>query len=67
MVFEIAKIIRKISEAGVTIVLVEQNARMAFGLSDRAYVLELGKIILEGQSSDLSRDERIRKAYFGGI
>jgi len=65
LVFEIAKIIRKINETGVTIVLVEQNARMAFGLSNRAYILELGKIILEGKSSDLSKDERIRKAYFG--
>jgi branched-chain amino acid transport system ATP-binding protein len=66
LVFEIARIIRKISETGVTIVLVEQNARMAFGLSNRSYILELGKIIIEGKSSDISKDERIRKAYFGG-
>jgi branched-chain amino acid transport system ATP-binding protein len=66
LVFEIARIIRKISETGVTIVLVEQNARMAFGLSNRSYILELGKIIIEGKSSNISKDERIRKAYFGG-
>jgi len=62
----VARIIRNINETGVSIVLVEQNARMAFGLSNRAYVLETGKIILEGKSSNLVKDERVRKAYFGG-
>jgi branched-chain amino acid transport system ATP-binding protein len=66
LVLEVAKIIGRISETGVSIILVEQNARMALGLSDRAYILETGKIILEGKSSDLSKDERVRKAYFGG-
>lgn len=66
LVLEVARIIRNINRTGVSIVLVEQNARMAFGLSNRAYVLETGKIILEGKSSDLAKDERVRKAYFGG-
>lgn len=62
----VATIIRNINKTGVSIVLVEQNARMAFGLSNRAYVLETGRIILEGKSANLVKDERVRKAYFGG-
>jgi branched-chain amino acid transport system ATP-binding protein len=66
LVIEVARIIRNINKTKVSIVLVEQNARMAFGLSNRAYVLETGKIILEGKSADLGKDQRVRKAYFGG-
>jgi branched-chain amino acid transport system ATP-binding protein len=62
---EVARIIRNINETGVSIILVEQNARMAFGLSDRIYLLERGKIILEGKSKILANDDRVRKAYFG--
>lgn len=65
MVLNVATIIRKINETGVGIILVEQNARMALGLSDRAYILETGRVVLEGKSSDLSKDERVKKAYFG--
>ena len=66
IVAEIGKIIKNINESGVSIILVEQNARMAFNLSKRAYVLELGKIALTGKSSVLVKDERVKKAYFGG-
>jgi branched-chain amino acid transport system ATP-binding protein len=65
MVTEVGRIIANIKKTGVTIILVEQNARMAFGLSNRVYVLEKGKIVLDGKSSDLAKDERVRKAYLG--
>ena len=66
VVAEIGKIIKNINESGVSIVLVEQNARMAFNLSKKVYVLEVGKIALAGLSSVLADDERVKKAYFGG-
>ena len=66
MVAEIGRIIKNIHESGVSIVLVEQNARMAFNLSKRVYVLEVGKIALAGSSTILANDERVKKAYFGG-
>jgi branched-chain amino acid transport system ATP-binding protein len=65
MVGEIARIIREISEQGGTILLVEQNARMALELSRRGYVLEIGRISREGPSPDLMQDEQVRKAYLG--
>jgi branched-chain amino acid transport system ATP-binding protein len=57
--------IRQINEQGVTILLVEQNARAALRLADYGYVLETGRIVLEGPSGDLLKDERVRKAYLG--
>jgi len=66
VVAEIGKIIKNINDSGVSIVLVEQNARMAFNLSKKVYVLEVGKIALAGLSSVLADDERVKKAYFGG-
>jgi len=57
--------IREINEQGVTILLVEQNARAALRLADRAYVLETGQIALSGAASELMRSERVRKAYLG--
>jgi branched-chain amino acid transport system ATP-binding protein len=66
MVAEIVRIIKNINESGVSIVLVEQNARMAFNISRRLYVLEVGRIALAGPSSVLAKDERVKKAYFGG-
>ncbi len=62
---KIFKTIRDINREGVTILLVEQNARAAMQLSDRAYVFESGRIILEGNSKVLLTDEQIRKAYLG--
>lgn len=62
---EIAHIIRQIHEAGKTIVLVEQNARLALALADYGYVLETGNIALEGNASDLKEDDTVRKTYLG--
>ncbi len=60
---DLAKKIREIHESGVTVLLVEQNARMALGISDRAYVLEVGKIALSGKAKDLAQIDQVRKAY----
>lgn len=59
------EVVKDINERGITILLVEQNAALAFEFSDRAYVLELGKIPLKGRSSELKEDERVRQAYLG--
>ncbi len=65
MVEEIAAIIREINQAGVAILLVEQNAEMALGLARRAGVLEGGRIALSGPARELHEDERVRRAYLG--
>ena len=62
---EIFTIIEKIKSEGTTVLLVEQNAKKALSIADRAYVLETGRIIMEGKASDLLEDERVRKAYLG--
>jgi branched-chain amino acid transport system ATP-binding protein len=62
---EIFDIIREVSEAGTTVLLVEQNAKKALSIADRAYVLETGKIVKTGKASDLLNDESIKKAYLG--
>ena len=62
---EIFKIIRDISADGTTVLLVEQNAKKALSISDRAYVLETGTIVKEGKASDLLNDDSIKKAYLG--
>ena len=67
MVAELGRIICNIKEAGISIILVEQNARMALKLSNKTYVLETGRISLEGVSSQVVKDERVRKAYLGGM
>lgn len=66
LVSEIFHIIQEINDKGTTILLVEQNAKRALGIADRAYVLETGRITLEGTGEELSRDERVQKAYLGG-
>ena len=63
---EIFEVIRQLKEKGTTILLVEQNAKMALSISDRAYVIETGKITLEGKASDLLHNENVKKAYLGG-
>jgi branched-chain amino acid transport system ATP-binding protein len=65
MVGEVAKIITQINKTGVTVVLVEQNARMALRLAKTAYVLEVGKIALSGDASVIAKDEYVTKAYLG--
>ena len=67
IVAEIFKLIRRINEMGTTILLVEQNARMALRISNRGYVLETGNIVLSGKGSDLAVDEKVRAAYLGGL
>ncbi len=62
---EVFKIIRDISAEGVTVLLVEQNAKKALNIADRAYVLETGNIILEGDAKKLMNDESVKKAYLG--
>ena len=65
MVNEIFDIIRAVSESGTTVLLVEQNARKALSIADRAYVLETGNIVLEGKAEDLLENDSIKKAYLG--
>ena len=62
---EIFDIIKEVSESGTTVLLVEQNAKKALSIADRAYVLETGRITLEGKASDLLHDESVQKAYLG--
>ena len=62
---EIFDNIKAVSASGTTVLLVEQNAKKALSIADRAYVLETGKIILEGDAKVLMNDERVKKAYLG--
>lgn len=62
---EIFSIIRDISAEGTTVLLVEQNAKKALSIADRAYVLETGNITLTGEAKDLLNDESVKKAYLG--
>lgn len=62
---EIFNIIKEISASGTTVLLVEQNAKKALSIADRAYVLETGNIVLEGDANQLLNDESIKKAYLG--
>ena len=66
MVAEIAKIIEGLKEAGLSVILVEQNASLALKLADKGYVLETGTIALEGPSQDLVGNAYVKKAYLGG-
>lgn len=65
LVTEIFKIIEDIKKEGVTILLVEQNANRALSISDYTYVLETGKIVLEGRPMEILKDEAVKKAYLG--
>ncbi len=65
LVSEIFDIIRSISENGTTVLLVEQNAKKALAIANRAYVLETGNITLEGNASDLANNDSVKKAYLG--
>ena len=62
---EIFDIIEKVSAGGTTVLLVEQNAKKALSIADRAYVLETGNIVLSGAAKDLLNDDSIKKAYLG--
>ena len=65
LVSEIFEIIKSINESGTTVLLVEQNAKKALSISDRAYVLETGNIALTGKAGDLINNDTIKKAYLG--
>ena len=65
LVKEIFAIIKEVNKQGITILLVEQNAKMALAISDRAYVLETGNITLSGDAQELLNDARVKKAYLG--
>ncbi|RKU31873.1 ABC transporter ATP-binding protein [Candidatus Poribacteria bacterium] len=65
IVKQIFEIIEQINEEGTTILLVEQNAQLALNVTDRGYVMETGEITIDGTSSDLLADERVRQAYLG--
>ena len=65
LVQEIFSIIQEINKSGTTVLLVEQNAHMALSIANRAYVLETGKIIKEGDADALLSDDDVRRAYLG--
>jgi len=66
LVQEIFSIIKEVNDTGVTILLVEQNAKMALNIANRAYVLETGRIVTSGTGAELLADEAVKKAYLGG-
>lgn len=66
LVGEIFNIIRDVNKSGVTVLLVEQNAKMALDIADRAYVLETGTVAMQGLAADLAGNEEVKKAYLGG-
>ena len=63
---EVFKVLRSLKEENITVFIVEQNAYEALELADRAYIMETGNITLEGSSTDLIHDERVKDAYLGG-
>ncbi|MGC6177331.1 ABC transporter ATP-binding protein [Lacrimispora sp. 38-1] len=65
LVKEIFSIIKEVNRRGITVLLVEQNAKMALSISSRAYVMETGKITISGNAGELLRDDRVKKAYLG--
>ena len=65
LVKEIFHIIKEVHKQGITVLLVEQNAKMALAIADRAYVLETGKITLSGTGRELLNNEKVKKAYLG--
>ncbi len=65
LVEQIFDIIKELHAAGTTILLVEQNAQMALSVADRAYVLETGRIVMEGEAAALLEDDKVRSAYLG--
>ena len=63
----VLKTVREIANRGTAVLLVEQNARQALAIADRAYVIEVGRVVLEGEAAILAGDERVQKAYLGGF
>jgi branched-chain amino acid transport system ATP-binding protein len=67
LVDELSPLIKSINRRGVSILLSEQNVSLAFGVSSRGYLLQLGKAILEGNIHELEKSEVVRGAYLGGL
>ena len=65
LVKEIFDIVRELNASGITVLLVEQNAKMALSIAHRAYVLETGRVVMEGAAKDMLEDDTVRKAYLG--
>ena len=65
IVREIFQLIQKLRDQGITILVVEQNARAALSIADQGYVMELGRIVMSGRGAELLKDEKIRQAYLG--
>jgi len=65
LVAQVADLIQTIRARGITVLLVEQNARLALQISDRAYVLQTGRVVFEGRSADLLDDPTVQRAYLG--
>ncbi len=65
LVEQIFEIVKELHGSGVTVLLVEQNAQMALSIADRAYVLETGRITMEGNAADMLHNDQVRKAYLG--
>lgn len=65
LVAEVFKIIEEIRKSGTTVLLVEQNAKKALEIADRAYVLETGRIVLSGDAHELMNNDSVKKAYLG--
>jgi branched-chain amino acid transport system ATP-binding protein len=65
LVDTIFEVIREINKAGTTVLLIEQNARMALATARRAYVLETGSIVMQGPASELAESDEVRRAYLG--
>jgi len=66
LVDQVFEIIKDFRDGGTTVLLVEQNASKSLAISDRAYVLELGRIVLSGTGAELAASEEVKKAYLGG-
>jgi branched-chain amino acid transport system ATP-binding protein len=65
LVDQLLAVIRKLRDDSLTILLVEQNARAALAIADRAYVLETGRVTLSGPAAEIQADRRVREAYLG--
>ena len=65
LVKEIFSIVKEVHKQGITVLLVEQNAKMVLAIADRAYVLETGRIAMSGDAKDLLKDEKVKQAYLG--
>jgi len=65
MTAEIGKVVQRINAMGVSVILVEQNAVLALTIAQRSYVLETGRMVMQGKAQDLLQDEGVKKAYLG--